>query len=771
MKNTEEPGISKNIVTIYLWRRDKTYKHILKLLYFISLKFNYNFAKYIMYFSKNYIISNNYLQQQIDSIRNFTAASVGHISLQTRRGGEHGNGIYASFWPKDPNVTKTGQRGVIGHFQSSLNDDLVAYKGQMPEKIDLYMSIENIEKINKYYYKIRGNGQYNWSLVASVFFVSHKKRIDAQNCLDIFNCTSFVKFLLEKSNCKFINNYDLDEIYDSENSDSFYSWFLYLSPFLKFITTNPRPSVYYSMLLASSCDGIIRGWLNADFKGGSILVILNYYIIYHAYFIISLINLASEILNYNQNTIWRTVFGSCMSLFPAYVANIIINGKMLNVKLIEQGKNVFQLSQKEKILNAFSTFFKSFEQMPVSLMCAFVGILGGFLAEETGLLDTPDGLFNATAYISHLQKFGIFYRQHKKEMLRSSLREHLDNLLTYLLRLIIFLFTIHVSLMHLYGPQKSLVEHIKDYINTAFNNIYDQLTFGIIIILFITLKIYEKLNPALQIDYERIKNTDIRLFGLSYFKQDSNDKNNDKLPIRLTRNNQGSRRSVSAFNFAHGSTHINTPFWQLSSTIARETLLEESRVKLWLKDILTDEIELGHAIGKGDCFFDSIALILNQRVGEALFDVKSLRLLCDDYAKNPKNNWVAFANQKDRQNHNEYLVRIQFTAQEMEEKDKQGLNLGPAIWGRPKVEGRIFCEKYDVRLHVIEIQEHGTIISYLIDKTGKESEINPLVDYRDINILHIVNYHNHYVPLIRSNDLVKKDQQYMMQSVKHSRYN
>jgi len=39
-------------------------------------------------------------------------------------------------------------------------------------------------------------------------------------------------------------------------------------------------------------------------------------------------------------------------------------------------------------------------------------------------------------------------------------------------------------------------------------------------------------------------------------------------------------------------------------------------------------------------------------------------------------------------------------------------------------------------------------VNYLVDANSEREDVNPIVDYRDLNILHIVNYYNRYVPLL-----------------------
>lgn len=202
----------------------------------------------------------------------------------------------------------------------------------------------------------------------------------------------------------------------------------------------------------------------------------------------------------------------------------------------------------------------------------------------------------------------------------------------------------------------------------------------------------------------------------------------------------------------------STPFWdnakemiqEPSSREVREPLHKQDQVKQWLNAITPAEFDVGIAMSKGDCFFDAIAQGLNQRSGEVKYSTKSLRAFCDTYAKDKNNTWVEKANIKDRQDHEQYLVSIQFTAQEMEDLENQGVRLGTSLWGRQNIEGRMFCEAFGIVLHVIEIQRDGSINRFLFDSRGQTERYNPIIDYDDPNILHIVNHHNHYVPLLKS---------------------
>jgi ankyrin repeat protein len=210
------------------------------------------------------------------------------------------------------------------------------------------------------------------------------------------------------------------------------------------------------------------------------------------------------------------------------------------------------------------------------------------------------------------------------------------------------------------------------------------------------------------------------------------------------------------------------PTAPINQQLNRQGLFIADSISQKLVKYVPAEIQLGKAIGQGDCFFDAIAQALNHLTGKEEYTLKSLRLLCDEYVKDPNHTWVKEAIVKDKDNYEQYLTRIQFTADEMEEHEQKGLNLGPAVWGRPTIEGRMFCERFNKKIHVIEILEEAVdgndILEQLVDAKGAQS-IEPLAKtaYSDPTMLHLVIYKNHFVPLL-DKTLVKVFQQPVGQS-------
>lgn len=177
-----------------------------------------------------------------------------------------------------------------------------------------------------------------------------------------------------------------------------------------------------------------------------------------------------------------------------------------------------------------------------------------------------------------------------------------------------------------------------------------------------------------------------------------------------------------------------------------------------LRKELPEGFKIGAAVGKGDCFFDSVAQGLSELKKRRLiqndedFNVKLLREGCANYANKyedeiikdagdyfvPQEN-VAFpslghiedekANKvpDKKKTFDKYLRSIKKTAKE-----------GDAIWGRPEIEGKMICEKYSVKIRIIELRDEG--IDGLHITKGDVGTGN--------NIIYIVNYRSHFVPLL-----------------------
>lgn len=169
-----------------------------------------------------------------------------------------------------------------------------------------------------------------------------------------------------------------------------------------------------------------------------------------------------------------------------------------------------------------------------------------------------------------------------------------------------------------------------------------------------------------------------------------------------------------------------------------------------------DNFHAGQAIGNGSCFFDSFRQSLEQQTGEQV-TVEQLRVDCKEFAQKNPPKWFtnAIVNSHDNNGQHRSETVDDYTANIMR-NDR---------WGDPDVEGRILCEKYKVKLHVIEnqtVDNQDLSLHELIDNSGSKSagEYNK-VDYDDSSIVHVINKgYAHFEPLLdRNKSLAKQEQE------------
>jgi hypothetical protein len=166
---------------------------------------------------------------------------------------------------------------------------------------------------------------------------------------------------------------------------------------------------------------------------------------------------------------------------------------------------------------------------------------------------------------------------------------------------------------------------------------------------------------------------------------------------------------------------------------------------------------ISEAVGGGDCFFDSVAQGMNELcIDGGPFDVKVLRRACYNYADCNEDSvydcqtiktWRkaieedAFAgryatnNRQEQSSFYTYMANIALTAAESS-------HLGDAIWGRPEIEGRMFCIKYGIKLHVIEkfhLNGQEVIGHQLVDSSGSRPLDEHSSIYFNPHVIHILN--------------------------------
>lgn len=184
--------------------------------------------------------------------------------------------------------------------------------------------------------------------------------------------------------------------------------------------------------------------------------------------------------------------------------------------------------------------------------------------------------------------------------------------------------------------------------------------------------------------------------------------------------------------------------------------ISEQEIALLSSKPYPDNFHIGQAIGNGSCFFDSFRQSLEQQTGEQV-TVEKLRNDCKEFAQNNPPEWfvhsIANSYHNDGQHRSETID--DYTANIM--RDDR--------WGDPEVEGRILCEKYDVKLHVIEnqtVDNQDLSLHQLIDNSGSKNagEYNK-VNYDDSSVLHVINKgHAHFEPLLdRKKSLAKQEQE------------
>lgn len=185
--------------------------------------------------------------------------------------------------------------------------------------------------------------------------------------------------------------------------------------------------------------------------------------------------------------------------------------------------------------------------------------------------------------------------------------------------------------------------------------------------------------------------------------------------------------------------------------IVDEFLEKEQQIKAFYNSVIPEGYVLGKALGKGDCFFDATASELNELVDEANCSVKSLRTLISAYAQGESeaNAWLKNAFRKGSKEHNEYVKRIIYDAEETEFP----------IWGDPAIDGRIICETFDVRLHIIEYREieGEPLLSHdVVDAHGLRTGEFPKEGWDDPRMIHLAVCNLHFVPVRRK--VVKEKQ-------------
>ncbi|XP_077266236.1 uncharacterized protein LOC143899665 [Temnothorax americanus] len=166
---------------------------------------------------------------------------------------------------------------------------------------------------------------------------------------------------------------------------------------------------------------------------------------------------------------------------------------------------------------------------------------------------------------------------------------------------------------------------------------------------------------------------------------------------------------------------------------------------------LPKNFKVGQAIADGNCFFDSFRQGLEQL--RIKVTVEQLRKYCKEFAQNNPPEWFinVIANSHDNNN----VVRKETPDSYIENI------LNSNRWGDSEVEGRIFCEKYRVKLHVIEkynnVDGEEVRTDQIIDSEGSKS-VNS-INYNEENTIHIVNRgFTHFEPVLSIQEIEHHEQ-------------
>jgi len=175
---------------------------------------------------------------------------------------------------------------------------------------------------------------------------------------------------------------------------------------------------------------------------------------------------------------------------------------------------------------------------------------------------------------------------------------------------------------------------------------------------------------------------------------------------------------------------------------------------------LPNDFMLGTASEGGDSFFEALAQGMNLlSIPYGPFNVKSLRQACFEYAKDHQDLHQVIAQDAlgggyatssgPQADFHSYLVRIQLTAEEISVLKI----LGSTVRGKPNIEWHVLCQKYGIKLHLIE--KHTTdseeVVHELVDSVGSRpiSMDETARLYNQPEIIHILNERGtHFVPIL-----------------------
>lgn len=231
--------------------------------------------------------------------------------------------------------------------------------------------------------------------------------------------------------------------------------------------------------------------------------------------------------------------------------------------------------------------------------------------------------------------------------------------------------------------------------------------------------------------------------------------------------------AVSSFRPAHSSQIPLSSSSASSSSLLSSSSKHRQREglfaidkynEIWKKALsqLPNRLGLGIAYSENDCFFDAIAQALPPdklkefKSNNPFEKLKWLRVLCSKKANElnkyaPNNNWIKKWDIWNRIDisYERYLSHIQYARHEA---DGSGLKDTDILQGEPEVDGRLLCIHFDIRLHIMGVDENTDAITHKIISNDPFNPVDHIkaekVDYNDANLIHIAHSRNHFVPLL-----------------------
>jgi hypothetical protein len=174
-------------------------------------------------------------------------------------------------------------------------------------------------------------------------------------------------------------------------------------------------------------------------------------------------------------------------------------------------------------------------------------------------------------------------------------------------------------------------------------------------------------------------------------------------------------------------------------------------------NISGEEYILGKAVDDGGCFFDALAQWLNQTRKTDEYNEKKLRVLCHEFYNSGLRNKETVEDWNKKDNFKTDYNAIQYTSDEIESLKLSSPSKYSLIWGRSYIEGRILCEKLNLKgLYLIELYddaEPGHFIITAKDGMAPAKEKDTVsYSYEEMPAIMVSQNELHFVPVLRTEE-------------------